>query len=122
MTSSAENFLRPDRAPEDGGGEEGVDARAREVVWLVGGADVGYLVDLEVEDARADECADKGCDHLREERMAGWDLDVVGKLEVVGESERVGAGYISISSHHISESENRKKTEFLELDIKREIF
>lgn len=76
-------------------GEEGVDAWAGEVVGLVRLADVGDVVHLEVHDSCADEARDEGADDLCPEGVAGWDLDVVGHLEVVAEAKCVGAGDIS---------------------------
>ena len=95
LTVVAEDLLGADGTPEDGGGEEGVDARARHLVGGILGADVGDVVHLEVENAGADEGRDERGDDLGGKGVLGGDLDVVSEFEIVGEPDGVGAGDVA---------------------------
>lgn len=97
LTILAEHLVRAESTPEHRCGEERVDARTGELVGLVRRAHVGDLIDLEVQDADTDEGRDESGDHLCEEGVTGWDLDVVREFHVVGETHCVGAGHVSVA-------------------------
>lgn len=82
-------------APQHGGREEGVDARALELVLRILSAHVVNLRDLEVEHADAHDGADEDGNHLSEEGMAWRDLRVVCEFQIVGEPDGMGAGDVA---------------------------
>lgn len=65
------NLLRSDSPPQNRCGEESVDARACELELGIGSANAGDALHLEVEDAGADDGADKGGDDLGRQRYDG---------------------------------------------------
>ena len=88
--TGAVHLLGTEGTPENGSGEEGVDAGAGEPVFLVRCADVGNLGHLVVENGGADESRYESGDHLTVESDPGWDMDVVRELEILGKVEGVG--------------------------------
>lgn len=90
----AEELVRAESTPEDGGGEEGVDTWAGETPWGVGGADAVH-VHLEVEDTSAYKGGDEGGDQLRPESGPWGKLAVVRELEVVGEVDSLSSGNVT---------------------------
>lgn len=94
LAAAAEHPVWAEGSPDDRGGEEGVDTWAGHSERGLGRADVGH-VDLEVEDTGADERGDEGGDDLGGKGVSGWDLDVVGELQVVGKGNGVGASDVS---------------------------
>ena len=94
--SRAEHPLWSEGSPEDGSGEESADTGAGEVVLLVRFADIRDLRHLVVEDTRADECGNKGSEHLAVEGNPRWNVDVMSEFEILGELEGVLGGGVSV--------------------------
>lgn len=89
------DLLRSDGSPQNRCGEESVDARACELELGIRSANASDALHLEVENAGADDGADKGGDDLGDKGLTGRDLDVVGELEIVAEPNGVRASYIA---------------------------
>jgi len=90
------HLLWTEGTPENGSGEEGVDARTSEPILLIRCADIGDLGHLVVENAGTDKGRDKGGDHLTVEGNPGRDVDVMRELEILGEVEGVRGCDISV--------------------------
>ena len=82
--------------PKDGRGEESADTGAGEVVLLIRCTNIGDLRHLVVEDTRADESRNKGGEHLAVEGNPRWNVDVMSEFEVLGETESVCGGDMSV--------------------------
>jgi hypothetical protein len=90
------HLLGTEGTPENGSGEEGVDAGAGEPILLASRADVGDLGHLVVENGGANEGRHKGGDHLTVEGDPRWDVDVMRELEILGEVEGVRGRDVSV--------------------------
>lgn len=95
LSGMAKNLLRSNCSPQDGGGEEGVDAWAGELELRIGSADASDALHLEVENAGADNSADECSNDLGDEGLTRWNLDIVGELEIVTEPHGVCAGDVA---------------------------
>ena len=94
--TSTEHLLGSKGTPEDGGGEECVNAGTGEVVLLLRCANIGDLRHLVVEDSRADKSGNECGKHLAVEGDPRWNMDVMGELEVLGKVEGVRGGNVSV--------------------------
>lgn len=83
-------------SPEDAGGEEGIGSWAREFILLCRAADILDARHLEVQHSDGDECADERRNHLHPEGDFGCDMRVMGELEVLRKSERMGSRHIAV--------------------------
>lgn len=86
---------RTDCTPQDRGGKEGVHSWTGQLVLRLRGADIVDAAHLEIEHANADNGAEESGHHLRAKRMARWNLDVVGQLQVVAEPDGMGTGDVA---------------------------
>ena len=82
--------MRTQGTPKDGCSEEGVVARAVKAVWCISGTNI-LDVDLEVENAGANESGNEAGRHLSPECVARRNLRVVCELEIVQELDGVSA-------------------------------
>ena len=94
--TSTEHLLGPKGTPEDRSGEGGIRAGAGEVVLLPRCANIGYLRHLIVEDSRTHETGNKGGEHLTIKSDPGWNVDIMGELEILGEVEGVRGRDVSV--------------------------
>ena len=94
-STRSEQPLGTEGAPEDGRSEESVVSGASEAERRVLCANI-LERHLEVEDTSADKGEDQGGDDLTRERVPRGDLGVMGKLEVVGELQRLVARDITV--------------------------
>lgn len=95
LTIVSENLLGANGTPEYGCGEEGVDARASELILRVRCAHSINVQHLEVQHSNADDGTNQGGDHLSDKGLAWRNLDIVGELEIVGKPDGMGAGYVA---------------------------
>lgn len=91
----SKNLLWADRTPKDGGGEEGVDARASQFISCIWGANPINVQHLKVQDTDTDNGTNQGGNHLRKKGLTGRNFDVVGELEVVGKPNGMCASDIA---------------------------
>ena len=90
------HLLGTESTPQNGSGEERVDAGAGKPIFLGRRADVGDLGHLVVENGGADEGRHEGGDHLTVEGDPWWNVDVVREFEILGEMEGVGGRDVSV--------------------------
>jgi len=94
--TSTKHPLRSEGTPEDGGSEERVNTRADEVVLLLRCANIGDLRHLVIEDSSTDKSGNESGKHLAVEGDPRWNMDVMSKLEILGEVKGVRGGDVSI--------------------------
>lgn len=66
------------------------------MVGLGGAAYAGNLGHLIVENGRADETGDDGCNNLGHEGDTGRDVNVMGQLEILSEEQGVGSRHVTV--------------------------
>ena len=97
----AKHPLGSEGTPEDSSGEATIGSRAGEVVLLAGCANVRDLRHLVVEDSRRNKTGNEGGDHLAIESDPRRDVGIMGELEILGETEGVPSGDVSVGPKEI---------------------
>ena len=95
------------------------------MVLLLRSANIGYLLHLIVEDSRAHETGNKGSEHLAVEGDPRWNVNVMGKLEILGEVECVRGRDVSVGLekvHGIGITGEPETTEQLSDDVERDLY